>query len=200
MSSKRHILVLFSGGADSTLLIHWALKLADEVTPVIFSYGQVHKEEVVFARNLVRSIDGTDVLRPARYVDLSGAFAEVKSCLLAGAGQAVEKDYPSVNIHHVPGRNAIFMSIALGIAESCGADEVWIGSDYTDREDQFPDCYQEWVLRMNSLAQINGSRPIKVKAPLLGWHKEDVLAMLVAEGFDLTKIFSGYAPPSCDSK
>lgn len=184
-------LILFSGGADSALLVVLAKKLGREIRLVTFSYGQKHSDEINYAYNLA----GQLLLGPGPVittVDLRGAFYNVKSNLLQNGGKA---DYPGVHDMHVPARNSVFLSVALGLAESFGDDEVWIGCDYSDALNNFPDCRQQYILAMQHVFNLGASREVAICAPLLGLPKEVVKALLVAEGVDLDKVYSGYEPP-----
>jgi 7-cyano-7-deazaguanine synthase in queuosine biosynthesis len=75
-------------------------------------------------------------------------------------------------------------------------DEVWYGPDYSDRINLFPDCYQEYVVKMNEVLAISGVRPIKLVAPLLGMSKELILKILeYAYGIGPEQMHSGYTLP-----
>lgn len=190
----KNILVLFSGGADSLLMLNWAVQLG-RVVCLSYNYGQKHEDELKYARKLVDKVEKMHEPSEAigmDCIDLHTTFQRMKSNLLKAGG---ETNYPGVHPMHVPARNAIFLSVAMGYAETYGFDEIWIGCDFSDRIHFFPDCYQEWIVKMNEVAKCNGSRPLAIKAPLLGWHKEDVLALLEKEGYNLKEVFSGYEPP-----
>lgn len=185
-------IILYSGGADSVLLLLMAVKLGYEGQPVMFNYGQAHSEELSYAGKLFAKLRLGPSLAPPITLDLRGAFAHTVSSLL---GPVLGPPFPGVHAMHCPGRNGIFLFTGIGLAESTGAEEVWIGCDYSDRINRFPDCYQEWIVKMDEIAQISASRPIRVKAPLLGLTKEDVVGLLKAEGVELAEIYSGYSPP-----
>jgi 7-cyano-7-deazaguanine synthase len=177
---KKKILLLFSGGADSTLLLHLAQKLGYEVECLIFDYGQIHAKEIVFAVEICKQQNV-----PYQLISLN---LPLKSTLMAE-----KQEYENVSVHHVPARNLIFVSIAAGICESQHIDTIWIGANYEDRKLAFPDCYQEWVYQLNKLLEINGSSQITVEAPLLGMQKPLITAMSETI-FNINKeqIFSGY--------
>lgn len=191
--SKR-IILLYSGGADSVYMLLMALRMGHSVTLATFNYGQKHVAEIMAARKtvdqIVRLAEASGVVSSHMELNLSGAFQGTASNLLQGS----EADYAGVHEMHVPGRNGIFLFAALSLAETQNADEVWIGCDYSDRINLFPDCYQEWIVRMDDVAQISGSRPVRIKAPLLGLEKEDVINLLAYEGVQKSDIFSGYTP------
>lgn len=84
----------------------------------------------------------------------------------------------------------------MSVAENMGIDEVWYGPDYSDRINLFPDCYQEYVVKMNELMAISGVRPIKLVAPLLGMSKE-LITEILAKTYKVfaPDLHSGYEAP-----
>lgn len=194
MSIKKTILMLYSGGADSVLMYHWALSMDLGVDILMFKYGQKHVAELAYAEKSLKIVrDKFGGVSSMNYImDISGAFQNTSSNLLKGK----KAQFYDVHNAHVPARNLIFISTAMSLAESFGIREIWIGSDYSDRENLFPDCYQEWIIKLNELSKINGSYPITIKAPLLGMHKDDVLSMLKSKGYKTKDIHSGYDEPT----
>ena len=193
----RRILILFSGGADSSLMLLWAQKIRNtKVSALLFNYGQKQDEELTYAREILKALK----IGAVRLIelDISSAFQHTCSNQLEHSRDSLTS-YPGVNKAHTPSRNAIFLSIAMSIAESLDFDEIWIGCNHSDRINLFPDCTQEWIMAMGEVAKINGHRPLTIKAPLLGLTKEDVLRTLEREGVNLKKIFSGYEPPKADN-
>jgi 7-cyano-7-deazaguanine synthase in queuosine biosynthesis len=108
-------------------------------------------------------------------------------------GNLKEARWSNVHEMNVPGRNTIFIGLAMSIAENMGIDEVWYGADYSDRENLFPDCYQEYVMKMNEVMKISGVKPIRLVAPLLGMTKEIILETLDCFwGITKNKLYTGY--------
>jgi 7-cyano-7-deazaguanine synthase len=182
---KKNILVLFSGGADSTLLLLIARQTSSRVGALIFNYGQKNLGELISAEKLIEK--HSFLCDVAYRVNLD--FSHVTSPLLQGRGCAPRS---GVNEKHVPARNLIFVAHAAAIAESQGFDEIWYGANFTSRMNSFPDCTQEWVFAMDRVLFINGSRQISLRAPLLGVTKEDIWSHLGLRGIDRTEVFSGY--------
>ena len=186
------VLLLFSGGADSVLLLKWLVRRKDPCGLLMINYGQRHVEELDFADRFLADLPMGERDSISRFVvNLSEAFTLVRAPLLCGGGPT----YKGVNPNYVPSRNLVFVSVALSIAESYGYEEVWYGADFSDREDGFPDCFQEWVVLVDRIARINGSRPIPVRAPLLGFTKRMVEENLRVGGVDPAMVYSGYGPP-----
>jgi 7-cyano-7-deazaguanine synthase len=180
---KPDLVVLFSGGADSTLLLKMAEKVERTPLALMIDYGQKHINELKFAKkyldkhkieNMTIKISGYDV-----------------NSALTGSGE--KGIYEGVDIHNVPARNTIFLAFAYGIAESKGIQEIWYGPNWQDYEHIFPDCYQQYIGRMNSVLEISGVRPIKVYAPLLGMPKELIMDILEKQyGIGKENLYSGY--------
>ena len=177
---KPDLILLYSGGADSTLLLEMALKIGYTPLCITFDYGQVHKQELESASAYCHKKEIPQIIMK---VPLDG----VSSALTDGNAQ-----YEGVSEWHVPSRNLIFISLATSIAESKGIKRIWYGANYGDRENLFPDCYQEWVYKLNQLLAINGSMIVEVEAPLLGLKKDSILQLMKTYYIDKSEIFSGY--------
>jgi len=179
---KFDVVILFSGGADSILMLELAKDF--NMTPycVLIDYEQLHYQELEYAK---RYLD--KVRTPYRVVKIHGL--QIQSGL-TGAGQ--KGRFEGVHEMHVPSRNLMFVGVAASIAEDMGCDTVWYGADLSDFDNQFPDCMQHWIGAMNILLQVNGPKPITLEAPLLGMKKETILKALFAKGITEKDMFSGY--------
>lgn len=174
------VVMLYSGGADSRLMLEFARRMGKKVFCVLVDYGQRHVKELEVAKETLKNL-----MVDFQVVKIEGL--DLHSKLLDGVIVA-----DNVNEHHVPARNTWLLGIALAFAESLGAKEVWYGADMSDRYNLFPDCYQEYVVAMNEVAKRGLSRYIEIKAPLLGLKKEDVLEMLKTFNVPESEYFSGY--------
>jgi len=180
------IVMLYSGGADSWLMLKLALMAEKKPHCVLIKYGQKHIEELHYAVKQLKK-EGIDY----QTVEVSGL--NIDSGL---TGDLTKARWDGVNEMNVPARNTIFIGLAMSIAENMGIDEVWYGPDYSDRENLFPDCYQEYVVKMNDMMAIAGVRPIKLVAPLLGMSKELIVSILDKQfKIKLTEMHSGYDVP-----
>jgi len=183
---KPNLVILYSGGADSLLMLKLAHMAGKIPYCVLIYYGQKHAEELEYAK---RQLMAEEV--PWQVVSVNDL--NVDSGL---TGDCKESRWATVNEMNVPGRNTIFIGLAISIAENMGIDEVWYGADYSDRINLFPDCYQEYVVKMNEVLAIAGVNPIKLVAPLLGMSKELILDMLQYKfGIDESDMLSGYETP-----
>ena len=186
----KEIVMLYSGGADSALMVRLALMSGRRPHCILIDYGQKHIEELDYARKQLNALSLTH-----QTIKIDGLG--VDSGL---TGELTEQRWDNVHAMNVPGRNTIFIGLAISVAENMGLDEVWYGPDYSDRINLFPDCYQEYVVRMNEVLSISGVKPITLVAPLLGMSKELILQVL-EDFFCITadQLHSGYeAPVSCE--
>lgn len=180
--NDENLVILFSGGADSVLLLEIAKRVDVKPFCLLIDYGQKHIEELDVAQKYL-----TEVGVKYQVIGITGLNVDSG---LTGDGE--KGRYEGVSIYHVPGRNTIFLSLAFSVAEAKGISEIWYGPDFSDRTALFPDCYQDYVVKINEVFKVAGSKQITVYAPLLGLTKEMVLKILHSFGVDRNKLFSGY--------
>ena len=168
VKDPKWIVMLYSGGADSALMLKLALMSGRKPHCILIDYEQKHLKELDYARDQLNKWGVT-------WQQISVSGLNVSSGL---TGDFREARWSNVHEMNVPARNTIFIGLAMSVAENMGIDEVWYGPDYSDRINLFPDCYQEYVVKMNEMMEISGVRPIKLVAPLLGMSKELILEML----------------------
>jgi 7-cyano-7-deazaguanine synthase len=189
MDEDKRALILFSGGSDSILMLELALRVRKEPYCLMIDYGQLHKEELDFGKKYLDGVNSRSdkILVKYNTVSIRGLSANSG---LTGDGQ--QNIYQGVHSHWVPGRNTMFLAVSFSEAESQGITEIWYGPDFSDRIGLFPDCYQEYVVKIDELYKIAGSYPINVRAPLMGMTKDMVLALLANYGITKDQMFSGY--------
>ena len=108
----------------------------------------------------------------------------------------------------MPARNTIFLSIALGFAETVDADAIFIGATSTDYSG-YPDCRPEYFdafQKMADLATKKGvnKNKIKILTPLLNLSKADIIKKGTELNAPFEKTWSCYlgkdkACGKCDS-
>lgn len=186
MEKRNHdinLVILYSGGADSRLMLEFALKQGKVPHCVLIDYSQEHNQELKFAKQQLNKLKVSYQIIELKGLGLNSALT----------GNLVSGRFgPNISQWHVPGRNTMFVSIAFSIAENLGIGEIWLGADYSDIENDFVDCKQDFITKVNELFQVNGSYPIKLRAPLLGMEKDSIKNMLKDFGVSEDEIFSGY--------
>ena len=122
-----------------------------------------------------------------------GMHQYFKSSLLDGADAIPEGHYADENMKStvVPFRNGIMLSIAIGIAESNGLDQVFIanhGGDHTI----YPDCRPEFINAIDSAANAGTFNNVHVVAPYTKITKSDIARRGKELGLDYAETWSCY--------
>ena len=180
-------LIIVSGGMDSITLLY---DCKDSIAlAVSFDYGSNHNaREIPFARLHCRRLGIRHVVIPLEFM-----HTYFKSSLLEGADAIPEGHYADDNMKStvVPFRNGIMLSIAIGIAESNGLDQVFIanhGGDHTI----YPDCRPEFINAIDSAANAGTFNNVRVVAPYTKITKSDIARRGKELGLDYTETWSCY--------
>jgi len=179
------VLILFSGGADSALMLKLATQMNKSVYCLMIDYDQLHRSELDYAKKYLEG-------RGIKYQRITVRGLALESGLTGHGEQGTFGSPDKISVWHVPGRNTMFLGLALSIAENLGIPEIWHGADFSDRLNLFPDCYQEYAVRVNKLLEIAGPKPVKYIQPLAGMTKEMILSLLESFGIKKEDLFSGY--------
>ena len=106
---------------------------------------------------------------------------------------------PGIPITYVPARNTVFLSLALGWAETLSAFDIFVGVNCVDYSG-YPDCRPEFLNSFESLANlatragVEGEGNFRIHAPLLTLTKEQIIARGRALGVDYSLTHSCYDP------
>lgn len=183
------ILVLASGGLDSTCLLHKAVKRfgAENVYALNIYYGQKHaKEHDCFMWQLERlGIENYESL------DLSTIFYGYKGCtLLQGGGDIPHESYaeqlakkPGTVSTYVPFRNGLFLSVAASIALQHECDIIWYGAHADDAAgNAYPDCTEEFINAMSAAIWEGTEYKLRLEGPWSQLNKAGVVAEGIKAG------------------
>jgi len=172
--------VLLSGGLDSTTALYWAKAEGYAPTALAVDYGQRHRKELAAARKVARRAGA-----PLREVALDLPWLSVSALLnkelklpdiplsrIGGGG------IPST---YVPGRNTVFLALAVSLADSIGARAVVIGANVLDYSG-YPDCRPGYLRAFERAARLGtrgGSqgRGARILAPLIRLDKKGIIAL-----------------------
>ncbi|MCR5644493.1 MAG: 7-cyano-7-deazaguanine synthase QueC [Prevotella sp.] len=183
---KDSVLIL-SGGMDSvTLLYDKKERIALAVT---FDYGANHNaREIPFAQLHCKRLGIRHMIIPLAFM---GQYFE--SSLLSGADAIPEGNYDDVNMRStvVPFRNGIMLSVAVGLAESCGLKYVMManhGGDHTI----YPDCRPEFVKAFSEAARTGTYPGITLLCPYTNLTKGQIAAIGLRLGIDYSETWSCY--------
>ena len=159
MSSKA--LVLFSGGQDSTTCLYWAKKNFSEVLSLGFHYGQRHEVELTQARSIA-----SDAGVPFEIIDIRGSLS---------GSSLTEKTREMNSSHHrnknlpssfLPGRNAVFLTLASSYAFERGITDLVTGVCETDYSG-YPDCRKAFIDSIAHSLSLALDTTITIHTPLM---------------------------------
>lgn len=180
-------IIIVSGGMDSiTMLYEYQERIALGVS---FDYGSNHnKREIPFARLHCERLNIKHVTIPLDFI-----HTYFKSSLLEGADAIPLGNYDDDNMRStvVPFRNGIMLSIACGMAESMGLDNVMIANHHGDHA-IYPDCRPAFIDAM-SQAMTNGTyNYVHILAPYTRISKSDIARHGKELGLDYSLTWSCY--------
>lgn len=204
---KGTAVVLLSGGLDSTTALYWAKSEYSSVVSLSIRYGQRHAKELNAARAVARAakVQLHEVVISLPWLQgssLTNPSLRIPDMPLKKIGTG---GIPST---YVPGRNTIFLSLAVSLADAVGARAIVIGANALDYSG-YPDCRPPFITAFGKVAKEGTKRgsegkPLEILAPLLRLDKKGVVRLAQKVGAPLRLTWSCYAGGSrqcgrCDS-
>lgn len=155
--------VLLSGGLDSATTAAIALEDGYETIALSFRYGQRHEKELDAAAKVASALG----IKEHFIVDIN--LAQWGGSALTDSAIAIPQDGVKpdiIPITYVPGRNTVFIAIALSLAEAKNAEAIYLGINAVDYSG-YPDCRPEYLEAYQKLANLSSKVGIEGKAPKL---------------------------------
>jgi 7-cyano-7-deazaguanine synthase len=201
-------IVLLSGGLDSSTVLALAKERGYDVVALTFDYGQKHKRELNSSRKMARHFKAKEhIIVPLSLGELlrSSLTRESMSIPENRTEEEISSGVPST---YVPSRNIIFLSIAASIAESRGAEAIFIATNSVDFSG-YPDCTAEFMSAFQRTLDIGTKagregRGIRIEAPILTKSKGDIVREAIRLKVPMEDTWSCYkggvkACGKCDS-
>ena len=188
--------VLLSGGLDSATVLAIARHEGFVCHCLTVDYGQRHRIELEAAERVAAALGAASHRVVA--VDLRS---------IGGSALTDEIDVPKdrepgadgVPVTYVPARNTLLLALLLGLAETVGAADLFIGANAVDYSG-YPDCrpaFLEGFASLASVATVAGSEHgvrFHVHAPLLHLSKAEIIRRGDTLGVDYALTWSCYDP------
>jgi 7-cyano-7-deazaguanine synthase len=196
MTTRRAVLLL-SGGMDSATTGAIAREQGFALYALSFRYGQRHAVELEAARQVAGA------LGVARH-----AILDIDLAAFGGSALTAAIDVPkdrslatmdaAIPVTYVPARNTIFLSFALGWAETLDACDLFIGANAIDYSG-YPDCRPEFLRAFETMARLGTrmgteGRAITVHAPLISMTKRQIVERGRELGVDFSLTRTCYDP------
>lgn len=179
----------FSGGLDSTVLLHHLKADEHEVYTLSVDYGQRHARELESAARLAGALEV-----PHRVADLKA----IRPLLASGSLTSPEIDVPeghyaeeSMKATVVPNRNMILLSLATAWAVSLKADCVAYAAHGGDHA-IYPDCRPEFADAMATAIEQADWHSVKLLRPFMELTKADIVRRGSELGVPFAETWSCY--------
>lgn len=185
--------VLVSGGLDSMVSAARAKEDGFRLLALSLDYNQRHRIELAAARRIAALLGAERHIVLPLDLSLFGGSALTDDLDVPKDGVG-----PGIPITYVPARNTVFLSLALGWAESAGARDIYIGVNALDYSG-YPDCRPEFIAKFEELAEIATKggvegQPFRIRAPLQYLTKADIAKEAARLGLDAGISWSCYDP------
>lgn len=190
-------IVLFSGGLDSTTCLYEAKSQEREVYTLTMDYAQRHVVEIEKAKVMCERLG----IPPEQRCTLQLPLGDIAISALTHHSSVPQTGelYAGIPPTYVPGRNVVFLALALSWAESIGAREIWTGVNALDYSG-YPDCRGEFISAFSNMVQtavkstaIDGEE-IKIITPLLNLTKTEIVRKALSLKVPIEDTHSCYAP------
>lgn len=207
--TQARAVVLVSGGLDSATALAIARAEGFETHALSFDYGQRHKQELLCASRQCadQRVSSHVVMALNAEVFRGSALTDAVAVPHDRNDESMSSGIP---VTYVPARNTIFLSVALGLAESLEAFDVFIGVNAVDYSG-YPDCRPEFIAAFEHMANlatraaVEGHR-VRIHTPLISLTKAQIIRRGLDLGVDYALTHSCYDPPAdgvscgtCDS-
>lgn len=183
------IVVVLSGGHDSSTLLQYHLEGGDEVRAISVNYGQRHYQELKYAKQACSSLA----------VPWTLCYLPSLAEILPGSSQTSDEvpvphgkyDEESMKATVVPNRNMILLSLAIGHAVAHKFEAVSYAAHAGDHA-IYPDCREEFVVAMEEAAKLCDWVPIRILRPFIRMSKAQIVALGDKLGVDASRTYSCY--------
>jgi 7-cyano-7-deazaguanine synthase len=183
------VVVVYSGGMDSSVLLYQMVAEGHEVYALSVNYGQRHRRELDAAATIAAGLSVTH-----RTVDLSGLQALWSGSALTNTAIAVPAGYyteESMKATVVPNRNMVLLSVAASWALSLQADAVAYAAHAGDHT-IYPDCREEFVSALSSALLLADWHQVTLMRPFIEKSKGDICRLGASLRVPFEKSWSCY--------
>lgn len=196
--NRDKVLVVFSGGQDSTTCLFWAKRHFKEVHALTFLYGQKHAVEVEYAERIARNAGVAWGKMDVSFIGRLGRNSLTNLEMTMDAEKPADS-YPNT---FVPGRNLFFISIAAVYAREHGISHLVTGVSQTDFSG-YPDCRDAFVKSLNVTLNLAMDEQFVIHTPLMWidkcetWAMADQLGVLDLVRTDTVTCYNGIPGDGC---
>jgi len=179
---KPRAIALHSGGLDSTVAAHLAMREVDIACALTFDYGQRARKREMQAAGLSCEAMGVEHriielpwLAEATGTALVNEDAQIPKVTSDALGEGDEERAEAV---WVPNRNGVLIAAAAAIAEGMGTDRIVTGFNAEEAE-SFPDNSAPFVEATNEALEYSTRNSVKLMSPTLHMTKGEIARQFI---------------------
>lgn len=174
----KKVVALLSGGLDSAVMAFELCARGRELILLSFNYEQRHSKELGCAARIA-SMPFIRNHSEHYVIDLRSVGILLKGSALTDPSVEVPQGHyadESMRSTVVPNRNAIFLSIAFGIAAAHGAESVAYAAHAGDHP-IYPDCRPEFVVafELMEMLAMAGYAAVRLETPFIYMTKDKIV-------------------------
>ena len=187
---NKKALILFSGGLDSTTVLHHAITKGYDCISLTIDYNQRHSYEIESSQKYLKNLKLKGYVFKIDLTQIGG------SALTDNAINVPTEMNIGIPVTYVPARNTIFLSIASAYAEKMGIDQIFIGVNQIDYSG-YPDCRPDFIdsfkttINLGTKTGVDGKQ-LKINTPLINMSKKDIIKYGHDMGIDYSQTVSCY--------
>jgi 7-cyano-7-deazaguanine synthase len=173
---EQKVLVVLSGGQDSTTCLYWAIDrygLA-AVDTVTFDYGQRHRVELECAVKVAEFAGVSNTCLPIDTLAALGGDALTDPDIDVDSEMDADTGLPNT---FVPGRNLIFLTYAAALAYRRGIQNLVTGVAETDYSG-YPDCREETIIALQQALRLGMESEVTIHTPLMHLSKKKTVELV----------------------
>lgn len=164
-------IVLLSGGQDSATCLAIAKQQHKNIHCICFDYGQRHRVEIESSRILAQKAGATFQL-----IDIT-FMTELSNSAMIHSNEAIVHNDNELPSTFVPGRNALFLTVAAMVAHQKKWKVIFTGVCQTDYSG-YPDCREDFVQSQMTTINLAMETNIKIETPLMHLTKADTVRLM----------------------
>lgn len=201
----KNVLVVLSGGQDSTTCLFWAKSICepgDKLHAITFHYGQRHEIEIDAARKVseLADVDSHEVVYIPRCLNSTSPLTSNNELEKYDNYEQMDKVIGNrVELTFVPMRNTLFLTIAANRAVELGCSMIVTGVCQEDNAN-YPDCRQRYIDAMErAINESLGAHVIDIVTPLMHLSKAETVELAYQLGTEAWNALA-YSHTSYDGK
>ena len=187
-------IALLSGGLDSATAAALAQAEGYRVIGLSFDYGQRHRRELQAAAAVAQALGLAEHHSISVNLAAWGGSALTDTAMEVPNAGVQDGVIPNT---YVPGRNTVFISIGLSLAEARGAERLVLGVNAVDYSG-YPDCRPDYLGAFQTLADLASKagregHGTQLWAPLVEWSKTKIVQEALRLGVPIEQTWSCYS-------